>query len=115
MLHQQRNVLTPFPQRWQMERHDVEPVVKIFAETALAHRLLQVEVGGRNDAHIDLNGLRAANALQLLFLEHAQQLGLRFKRQVADFVEKDRAAVRLLKASHPAGMRAREGSFGMTE
>ena len=37
--------------------------------------------------------------LELAFLQEAQQLGLRFERKLADFVEEDRAAVRELEAA----------------
>ena len=39
-----------------------------------------------------LIGLRAADALDLAFLDRAQQLGLQVEPQVADLVEEQRAA-----------------------
>ena len=54
-------------------------------------------------------GLRAAEPLELLLLQDAQQLHLDIQRQLADFVEEDRAVVRQLEASvlllHRAGER----------
>ena len=58
----------------------------------------------------DAHGLRAADALELLLLQHAQQLDLRVERQLADLVEEDRAVVGELEAAllllHRAGERA---------
>ena len=42
---------------------------------------------------------RAAEPLELVLLEHAQDLGLRVGAHVADFVEEQRAAVGLLEAA----------------
>src|SRR2546430_13403227 len=44
-------------------------------------------------SHVDLDRLDGAEAHELLFLDHAQQLGLRLEVDVADLVEEDRAAV----------------------
>ncbi len=52
---------------------------------------------GGDDADVDLDRLLAAKALQLAVLDHAQQAHLRGQRQLADFVEKQRAAIRLFE------------------
>ena len=67
----------------------------------------QVAIGGGDHARIDANGLRAAHALELLLLQHAQQLHLRLERQLADFVEEDRAAVGELEAALSSAARRR--------
>ena len=43
--------------------------------------------------------LRAAQALELLLLQHAEQLGLQLRRDVADLVEEQRPLVRQLEAA----------------
>ena len=58
------------------QRHDVQPVEQILAEAALGDLGLDVAVGRRDDAHVDLDGLLAAHALELALLQHAQQLEL---------------------------------------
>ena len=72
--------------------------------------VLEVPVGRRDDAHVDPLRARAADALELLLLEDAQQLRLQLERDVADLVEEERAAVRQLEAPDPlrdgAGERA---------
>ena len=72
---------------------------QIFAELALANHRFEVAVRGRDDAHVHGNGFAAADALEGLLLEDAQQFDLRVRRQVADFVEEQSALVRLLEAS----------------
>ena len=90
--------------------NDVQPVEQIFAERALGHHLLQIAVGGGNDAHVDLGRVRVADALELALLQHAQQLHLHARAHRPDFVEEQRALVRLLEPSLPradgAGKRA---------
>ena len=49
------------------------------------------------DVHLD--ALRAAHPLETPFLQHAQQLGLHRRRDVADLVEEQRAAVGLLETA----------------
>src|SRR5258706_5332756 len=58
-------------------------------------------------AHVDRDGLAAADRLDLLLLDDAQELGLQRERQLADLVEEQRAAVRL--AEQPALRLVRAG------
>ena len=60
-------------------------------------RLGQVLVGRREDAHVDVDDVLAAHARDLARLHGAQHLGLRDELHVADLVEEERAAVRLLE------------------
>ena len=47
------------------DAHDIEAVVKIFTKALLLHELLQVLVGGRNNTHVDLSRLPAAERVEL--------------------------------------------------
>src|SRR5205823_5083760 len=53
----------------------------------------------RHQPHVHPDRLRAAEALELLLLQHAQQLGLQFSRDVADLVEEQRPLVGQLEAA----------------
>src|SRR6202007_1259583 len=59
----------------------------------LADRPLEVAVGGGDDAHVDPDVRRAADALEGALLEEAQQLDLQCRGDLADLVEEDGAAV----------------------
>ena len=63
-------------------------------ETCLRRRFLQILVSARDHAHVHLHGTFGADLLDLAALQHAQDLRLRGQRQVRDFVEEDRAAMR---------------------
>ncbi len=77
VLGEQRNVLAPRGQRGDAHLDHVEAVVEVLAEAALLHLALQVLVGGGDEPHVDLDGLGAAEPLDLALLQHAQQLHLR--------------------------------------
>ncbi len=63
-------------------------------------------MGGRDHADIDLNRRGAADAIELAVLQYAQQAGLQVRRHVADFIQKQRAAVGLLEAALALGSSA---------
>ena len=89
---------------------DVEAIEQVLAERPVADRLLEVAVGGGDDADVDLDRLRAAEALDDAFLEDAQQLDLHLARQVADLVEKERRLVGGFEAADLARQRAGVGA-----
>ena len=62
----------PFGQARDLDRHDVEAVVKILAEFALGHGLDEVAISGGDDARVDLDRARAADALELVLLQNAE-------------------------------------------
>ena len=74
-------------------------MVQVLAERSLAHQRLEIAVRRGDHAGIDHNRTLAADAFELAFLQHAQQLGLHRRGHVADFVEKEGPAVRLLEFS----------------
>ena len=69
--------------------------------------LREILVGRGEDAHVDVDHVLAADARDLARLQRAQHLGLRDEVHVADLVEKERAAVRLLE--EPAALEHRAG------
>ena len=69
---------------------------------------------GRHQAHVHLDRLRAAEALELLLLQHAQQLGLQLRRDVADLVEEQRPLVRQLEAADLLAFNTATALFGGT-
>src|SRR5262249_8507015 len=99
VIGEQKHIRLPFPKRWNKDRKDVQAVVQIFAEFAGGNRLLEVLVGRRDTTNVGPNGLGAAQPLELTFLQDSQQLDLSRQIQIADLVEKQRAAFRRLEAT----------------
>ena len=105
----------PLAQRRQIDAQHVQPIEQVGAEAPLLHLLAQRPVGRRDDAHVDLDRLRAADAHELALLEHAQQLHLRRRRNLADLVEKERPRVGQLEAPEPPLGRAGERALLVAE
>ena len=115
MADQLGDVLAPLAQRRQVDRHHVQPVVQILAEPLGLDLGQQVAIAGGDDARIDADGLRIADALELALLQHAQQLDLQLGRGGVDFVEKDRAGVGRLEAAGAIVDRAGERAAHVAE
>ena len=115
MLDEYGNVVAPLAQRRDHHRHDIEAIVQVLAETAGTDLVLELLVRRRQHAHVHRARLGAADARHLAVLQHAQHLGLRGERHVADFIEEERAAVRLLELAGPVLHRARERALHVAE
>ncbi len=114
-LGQQRDIVAPLAQRRQKDRDHVDAVVQVGAEFAPGHRLLEILVGGTDQPHIHLDGFVAAHPLELPFLQHAQEFGLESRRDLADLVEKQGAAMGQLETPLAFGGGAGEGAFFVPE
>ena len=94
---QRRDVVDARPQRRQAQRHDVQPVEQVFAKPPGIDQAAQVLVGRRDDADVGALDPRAADRGEVARLEDAEQPGLRVQRHVADLVEEQCPALRLLE------------------
>src|SRR5262249_44061724 len=72
---------------------DLQPEEEVAAELAFADSFFQRRVGSRDDADIDADRHTAADALEGMAFEDAQELGLGADVHLADLVEEDRAVV----------------------
>src|SRR5882762_4270997 len=90
---QRYDVRLPVAQRRHEDGEHVESVVEILAELPLGDGLFEIPVGGADQADVDLHRLRPAQALELLFLQDAEQLHLRGQVQLAHLVQEERPAV----------------------
>ncbi len=93
MLDHGGDVAGALAQRRHAQREDVEAVVEVVAELAGGDLGFQVDMRRGDHPHVECLDLIGAERLDLLFLQHAQQLGLQRQGQVADLVEEQRAAV----------------------
>jgi len=115
VLEELADVVAPLAQRRQQDRHHVQPVEQVLAELALAHRLRQVAMRGRHDAHVDGALAGRAHRAHRAGLQHVQQLGLQRGFHLADLVQENRAGVGLLELADAGGRRPREGALLVTE
>ena len=74
--------------------HDIQSVEQVIAERAPLDGILQVGVGQRNQPRVNFDRFASPEPFELAILDHAQQFRLRIHRQVRDFIQHQRAAMR---------------------
>src|SRR5579875_559692 len=115
MLHKLWNVFFPLPQRRKRERNNRKPVIQVFPESTVVYHGLQIAMCGSNDPNMD--GLRCgcSNTLHFSMLYKPQQFYLRFKRQLANFIQKQGAPIGHLDSTWLAVAGPSKGSLGVTK
>ncbi len=93
----------------------MQAVEQVLAEAPALHVGDQIAIGGGDQPHIDFHRFAGADRLDLAFLDGAQELDLRGRRQLADLIEEQRAAGGLRELSDMAVGGAGEGAFLVTE
>jgi hypothetical protein len=96
---ERRDIPAPLAQRRQLDGENRETVVKVGTKLATGHHGAQIAVGRRDDANVDGDRPRAADPIELAFLQHAEKLGLQGQRHFGDLVEQQGAVVGLLDAA----------------
>ena len=115
MASQQRDIFPPLPQRWYFNRHHIQAIVEILAKTPGIHLCGKIAMGRRNQPDINRDNLVATDTLNFALLNRTQQTHLHHRRDIANFIEKQRAAVRLNKAPFPAFIGSSKRPFFVTE
>ena len=100
---QGEDVLHALAQRRDVDADDVQTVKEVGAEQAPLDLLLQIAVGGDDEAEVQLNLLGAGQPLNGLFLNELQELRLDMGRQLADLVQKQRTVVGKLNLADLTG------------
>ena len=98
-------------QRRHQKVYDIEPIKQVLPESAFAYFLLDVFVGGGDDAHINRLFLRRSQRSNATLLNGAQQLWLHGQWQVTDFVQKQGSARGGLEEPLTVLVGTREGTF----
>ena len=62
-----------------MDLQDIQTIEEILPELPTFDGLFQIDVGSRQDAHVHANFFLAADAVDGLFLEEAEQIDLQFQ------------------------------------
>ncbi|MPM77976.1 hypothetical protein SDC9_124986 [bioreactor metagenome] len=94
-----KDVLLPFTQGRYLHRHHTDSVIQVGAEASVEHHLLQILVGGAQQAEINRICLCGAQSLYLPALQNSEQLSLQSQGHGVDFIQKQGAAVGQL--DHP--------------
>src|SRR3989441_9028404 len=115
MAGQFRNVRCPLPQRRHVDRDHVEPVIEVFPKGSLLDGCRQFAVRGRHHPNVYLDVFPSADPADFPLLEHAQQLRLKGKTQIADLIQEQSALVHSLEEADLSRLGPREGAFFMPE
>ena len=107
---QRHDVRGTIAQRRNLDVEDAEAVEQVLAKGAALHRFPQVAVGRGDHPDVRLDEPRAAEALELAFLKHAQELRLRGEAHLGHLVEEQHAARRQFDLAGLCLVRAREGA-----
>ena len=62
-----------------MDREHIQAVVEVVPEALLFHQPEEVAVRSGDDAHVHLDGFRAADPLEFLLLQHPEELRLQLQ------------------------------------
>src|ERR1700683_1039138 len=89
--------------------------MQIFADTPGGDHRRKIVMRGGDDANVHLQRLVAADTLELTGLQYAQELRLQVDVEIANLVEKQRAAMCLLESTGTPGDGSREGPFFVTK
>src|ERR1035438_9712010 len=92
-----------------------EAVEEILAEAAFLDRGFEILVGGGDNANIDVDLAVAAETVEGLAIEHAQQLHLSLQLQFPDFVEEKSALVGQFEKAGFGSIGATEGALFIPE
>src|SRR5262245_12765190 len=110
-----RNIFATIAQLRQSDFDNVEAVIQVVAEATGTNFSQQVPVGRGNQTNIDLPLFERSNALDLAFLEDAQELRLNRQRQLANFVQEQGAAIRGFEQACLVFRRTRESAANVSK
>ena len=99
LLNEGGDFVAPFAQGRKLQIDNGEAEKEIFSERTVADHLLQVAVGGGDEAEIAVNGLSTSDAFKGAGFEDTEQLDLSCGIDFADFVKKNGTFISEFKLS----------------
>src|ERR1700693_2406184 len=115
MFCQRHDVGTPFTQGWNLNAHNVKPIVQILAEHLFPDRSLQVSIRSGQHSKIACDCFRPAYSFKGAHLQDAKQLGLETRRELANFVQKNSSTFSHFETAYFAAYRPSNGTSLVTE
>ena len=113
--NQKRDVHLAVAQRRHGQRHDMQAEIQVVAEFSLGYEFREILVRGGDQSDIGGQGFAASHTLESPLAENAENFHLGRKVDLADFIQKERAALGLLEPPDPALKRPGERSFLVAE
>ena len=101
-LSQEADVPSPLPERLQSDRQHVQAVEEVLAKATRPRFRRELAIRRRDEPEIDVDRHPRSDSLDLLLLDHAQELGLEREFELSDLVKQDGRAVGELELpDHP--------------
>src|SRR5438067_1426763 len=100
---------------WQDERHHVEAIKEVFAESSFLYFVHQIPVRRSNESRVDGELAGPAQPPERFRLQHLEELGLQLERELANLIQENRAAIRQLEQPDFALLRVGERALLVTE
>src|SRR5262249_45932867 len=109
------NIVYTVPQRRQLDRKHVQPIIKVAPEFPCSHHFREVSMRCGNEPDIGLDCAIRAESFELSLLQCTEQFGLQLHRDIADFIEEERSAISQFQAADLLRNCARECTALVTE
>src|SRR3954471_11793630 len=89
----------------------MQPIIQVAAKFTVGNGFRDFAVGGGYNSHVHSDGSIPTQTLEFLVLQNAKQLRLQFERNLADFIQKQRAFVSQLKPTDLLADCSSKGAF----
>ena len=93
MVDKQRYVAGSITKRRQFDGNHTESVVEVLTKGAIFYGLLEVTIGGGDDADVKFDTFLTAHLHELPFLDHPEELCLDVEAEIRDLVKEKRSVV----------------------
>src|SRR5712692_10371515 len=115
MVRKEIDVFAPVSQRRDVDLDRIQAKQEVLTESASSGLRIDVGVRSRQHSNVDAPSGGRADTLEISRFQHTQKFCLQVKRNVGDFVQKQRAAISKFKSSDAVRARVGKGAFDVTE
>jgi hypothetical protein len=99
MRHEGGNVFAAITQRWQLDGKYIQAKVEVTSKFAISYHFRQVAMSCSYESNIHLVSSTATQAFEFLFLQYAQQFGLKLRGNIANLIQEEGAFIGQLEAA----------------
>ena len=116
MTGEQRDILSPLPQRGYVQRENVDSVIEVSPEPLCRDVFFEAPVGGGDKSEIRGESFfPSPDPLKFLALQDTEQPRLDVRGEITYFIQEERTLVGHFEPSDPSVGGARKGAFFMAE
>ena len=113
-LCQNRYVLFPLPERWDMQIDNIKSVIQVFSQGTFFNQFFCRFIDSCDNSDVNRNIFLSADSSYIILLQHSQQLALKFIRHGTHFIQQQRTSAGLFEK--PCSVNSsRESAFCRTE